>query len=123
MRAADALEKFARERPDLVAAEVDRLDAELSNSAQPSVQWHLAQIWGEVPLSPTQHRRGADWLVHTLDTADDWIVLVSSMSALAALAEADPSLRPALRQRLRRHAGSRLPSVAKRASRLLTALD
>lgn len=122
MRAADALEKFARERPDVVAPLVDRLDAELSGSTQPSIQWHLAQLWGELPLSPSQRRRAADWLIDTLDEADDWIVLTCSMSALAALAEDDASLRPALRERLRRHARSRLPSVAKRATRLLATL-
>jgi hypothetical protein len=119
MRAADALEKFARERPDVVAPLVDRLDAELSTSTQASIQWHLAQLWGQLPLTPAQHRRAADWLLRTLDEADDWIVLANSMSALAALAEADPSLREPLRERLQRHSRSRLTSVAKRAGKLL----
>jgi hypothetical protein len=119
MRAADALEKFARERPDVVGPLADRLDAELSASTQPSIQWHLAQLWGQLPLTPAQHRRAAAWLLRTLDEADDWIVLANSMSALAALAEDDPSLLPGLRERLQRHSRSRLPSVAKRAGKLL----
>lgn len=123
MRAADALEKFARERPKLLVPFVDRLDRELSASSQPSIQWHLAQLWGEVPLTPSQHERAARWLIRTLDEADDWIVLTCAMSALAALADDDASLRPALRERLQRHRASRLPSVAKRASRLLAGLD
>jgi YjbR protein len=122
MRAADALEKFARQRPDLVALHVDRLHTELAASPQPSLQWHLAQIWGEVPLSAAQQHRATEWLTRTLDEAEDWIVLTNAMSALAALADTDPSLRPALRERLRRHATSRLPSVAKRANRLLERL-
>ncbi len=123
MRAADALEKVARERPELLVPFVDRLDRELSASTQPSIQWHLAQLWGEVPLTPGQHERAARWLIRTLDEAEDWIVLTCAMSALAALAAGDPSLAPALRERLQRHSGSRRPSVAKRASRLLAALD
>lgn len=123
MRAVDALEKFARERPEFVGAQVERLFAELSDSSQPSIQWHLAQLWAEVPLTSSQHERAAEWLLTTLDTASDWIVLSNAMSALAVVAGDDPELRSALRERLRRHAGSRLPSVAKRASRLLAALD
>jgi predicted DNA-binding protein (MmcQ/YjbR family) len=121
MRAADALEKFARERPELVVPHLDRLEAELSTSTQPSIQWHLAQLWGGLPLTPAQRQRAAAWLLRTLDEASDWIVLTSSMSALAALAGDDPDLEPPLRQRLERHAGSRLKSVAKRADRLLAA--
>lgn len=123
MRAVDALEKYARERPELVGAHVERLFAELSASTQPSIQWHLAQLWAELPLTASQHGRAAAWLIETLDTAHDWIVLSNAMSALAVLAGDDPGLRDALRERLRRHAGSRLPSVAKRASKLLAALD
>jgi hypothetical protein len=123
VRAVDALEKFARERPELVGARADRLFAELSGSTQPSIQWHLAQLWAEVPLTPSQHERAATWLIATLDTADDWIVLGNAMSALAVVAGDDPELRSALRERLRRHSGSRLPSVAKRATRLLAALE
>lgn len=123
MRAADALEKFARERPELLTPFVDRLDAELAASTQPSIQWHLAQLWGEVPLTAAQRARAAEWLIRTLDDADDWIVLTCAMSALATLAAADTSLRPALRERLQRHSKSRLPAVAKRAVRLLAALD
>ena len=123
MRAADALEKFARERPELLASLVDRLDAELAASTQPSIQWHLAQLWGQVPLTPAQRARATQWLLQTLDEADDWIVLTSAMSALATLAAADTSLRPALRERLQRHSHSRLPAVAKRAGRLLSRLD
>lgn len=123
MRAADALEKFARLRPELVAPQVDRLHAELSASTQPSIQWHLAQIWGEVPLTAGQRKRAAAWLVRTLDESDDWIVLTCSMSGLAALAADTPALRPALRQRLVRHAAAPRPAVAKRAIKLLAALD
>lgn len=123
MRAADALEKFARERPESLVPFVERLDRELSASTQPSIQWHLAQLWGEVPLTADQHERAAQWLLRTLDKADDWIILTCAMSALAALAADDASLRPALRERLRRHRGSPLPSVAKRANRLLAALE
>lgn len=119
MRAADALEKYARERPDGVAAVVERLFDELAGRDQPSIQWHLAQILGEVPLTPAQHQRAASWLCRVLDDATDWIVLNCSLDALAALARQDDSLRSALCERAQRHVSGPLRSVAKRASRLL----
>lgn len=119
MRAADALEKFARERPDLVAARLDRLHGVLGDTDQPSLLWHLAQLYGELPLTVAQAERAAGWLCRQLDQATDWIVLNCSLDSLAVLARRDPSLLPLLRPRLERHAAGRLPSVAKRAGRLL----
>ena len=51
MRAADAIEKVFRKQPEWSRSYIDRLLIELSDSTQPSIQWHLAQIYGEVELS------------------------------------------------------------------------
>ncbi len=119
MRAADALEKFARQQPDLVAVRLDRLHEILGGTDQPSLRWHLAQLYGELPLTSAQATRGAEWVAGQLDHATDWIVLNCCLDALATLARRDPALLPVLRPRLERHAGSSLGSVATRARRLL----
>jgi hypothetical protein len=118
MRAADALEKFARTQPDLVAARLDRLHDVLGSTDQPSLRWHLAQLYGQLPLTPAQAGRAAAWLADQLDHATDWIVLNCCLDALAVLTRRDPALSPVLRLRLDRHAGSSLASVATRAQRL-----
>ena len=56
MRASDALEKVARRRPDLLEPFVEPLLGEVATIEQPSVQWHLAQIVGEVRLNTDQRR-------------------------------------------------------------------
>lgn len=122
MRAADALEKFAREEPDLVAAQLERLFAELGPSRQPSVQWHVAQILGEVPLTSAEQQHAATWLCQTLDEASDWIVLSHALSSLAILVTRDPSLRPAALERIQRHADDPRKAVAKRAVKALRLL-
>lgn len=118
VRAADALEKVARESPATVAALVDRIFADVGASSQPSVQWHVAQILSEVPLTATQRRRAVEWLVQTLDHAQDWIVLTNAITALAALASTDPRTQ-LLAQRLTRDPRK---AVAKRAAKVLAAL-
>ena len=123
MRAADALEKVCRERPDWMAAHVDRLQRDLSDSTQPSIQWHLAQIYRQVDLTDAQRRRAVRWLTELLATTDvDWIAAANAMQTLVAFAEeghVDPALcTPLLRIQL----GHRSASVVKRATKLLAGL-
>jgi len=54
MRASDALEKIARDQPVRFASYRRRLLTEIAEIDQPSVQWHLAQIFAEIELTPKQ---------------------------------------------------------------------
>ena len=88
MRAADALEKVCRRRPGWLSPYVDRSLEELAPSGQPSVQWHLAQIYRAVELTSEQQRRVTDWLRELLSTTDvDWIVAANAMATLARFTE------------------------------------
>lgn len=83
MRAADCLEKICRTYPDWVEPYVVRMLDELTTSSQPSIQWHLAQIFGEVDLTDNQRRRAIVWLKRLLSTKDvDWIVSANVMKVL-----------------------------------------
>jgi hypothetical protein len=83
MRAADCLEKVCREHPEWVGPFIDRIFDDLSASAQPSIQWHLAQIFAEVTLTESQKARAIDWLKKTLAASKvDWIVSVNAMKTL-----------------------------------------
>jgi hypothetical protein len=84
MRAADAMEKVARLHPDWLEPYVDRLLRDFSVSTQPSIQWHLAQIYSQVKLSDTQKRLAIAWLEQLLASSEiDWIVAANAMDTLA----------------------------------------
>jgi hypothetical protein len=84
MRAADSLEKICRIHPEWLEPYIDRFSSELSASTQPSIQWHLAQIYREITLSDTQKRFAIDWLKKLLSSKEvDWIVAANSMDTLA----------------------------------------
>ena len=57
MRAVDAIEKVCRVSPDWLEPYIDRFLDELAVSTQPSIQWHLAEIFGEVDLTGPQKER------------------------------------------------------------------
>lgn len=84
MRAIDGLEKICRRHPEWVEPYIDSLQETLSNSTQPSIQWHLAEIYSEVMLKDAQKERAIKWLKERLATAEvDWIVSANCMQALA----------------------------------------
>lgn len=84
MRAIDAFEKVCRVHPDWIKTYIDRIQIDLSTSTQPSIQWHVAQIYNEVELSEDQKKRAIKWLIAILSSKEaDWIVAANSMSTLA----------------------------------------
>jgi hypothetical protein len=122
MRAGDALEKVGRQRPEWLDPYVDRLLTEVVAIDQPSVQWHLAQILGELSLTADQRTRAIEHLKRNLEHATDWIVLNYTLEVFADFARQDPALRPYFHEQLIRQTSSRHKSVAKRAARLLQEL-
>lgn len=122
MRAGDALEKVCREQPGWLGPYRRRLLGEVAEIEQPSVQWHLAQILGQLDLDPTQARRAKAVLKRNLERSADWIVLNVTMEQLFEWAREDPGLRRWLEPRLERLRGDRRSSVRGRAERLLARL-
>ena len=122
MRAGDALEKVARERPEAFAPHVERVLGEMARIEQPSVQWHVAQLLTEIPLSPSQRRRGIAWLWRTWERSDDWIVISETLTALAYFAQTSPTVRKRLPDALRKTQQDTRKAVARRATKLLESL-
>jgi len=123
MRAADAIEKVCRQHPDWVLPFVDRLLDEGARIEQPSVQWHLAQMLGEVSLTGSQRAAAVAILRRNLEQATDWIVLNYTLAVFATFVRDDPSLREFFTGQLRRHQAGPLKSVRKRATTLLAEFD
>lgn len=119
MRAGDALEKVARQQPEWLVPYVERLLTDVAQIAQHSVQWHLAQMLGEVPLTPGQRVRAIALLKQMLDRYDDWIVVNLTLESLAGFARDDDALRGEFTTTLKRYEQHPKKSVASRARKLL----
>ena len=94
VRAATPSKKVCRQDPAIVAPICGRVLAELAASDQPSVQWHIAQILGQVRIDGPQRRRAVQGVRRYLETSGDWIVLSHSMGTLAGCAEPRPEAAP-----------------------------
>lgn len=122
MRAGDAIEKLAGDRPELLVPYRERLLNQVSEIKQPSVQWHFAEILAEIPLTPAQRQRGTRIMFRTVRTTDDWIVLNTTLTTLASFAVEDEAIRTELLPILRRRKRDSRKAVAKRAEKLLAQL-
>jgi HEAT repeat protein len=120
MRAADALEKVCRERPEWFEPRVERLLEEVGAIDQPSVQWHTAQMLGHLypRLDSDQGRRAGALLRRYLTESDDWIVLNVTMEILAEWSRDRADLAAWLLPELERLRADERKSVAKRATKL-----
>lgn len=119
MRASDALEKVSRDRPDLLQRYSRRLLTSMPKIDQPSVQWHLAQILPRLRLSPIERRRATAVLKRNLDHYDDWIVVTSTLEALAEFARRSRRTPSGLLNLLEIYAEDHRKSVAHRAGKLV----
>lgn len=120
MRAADALEKICRVHPDWLLPYIDKFADELATSSQPSIQWHLAQIYAQVDLTDKQKGFAIHWLKQLLSAKEaDWIAAANAMDTLAQFAR-EGSLPTAemipLLQIQQQHKSN---AVKKRATKLL----
>jgi hypothetical protein len=124
MRAADALEKVCREHPDWLLPYIDRLSGKLAASTQPSIQWHLAQIYGQIDLTSKQKSFAIRWLKNLLSTEEvDWIVAANAMDTLARFIRDDSLPVAELIPLLKIQQKHKSSAVVKRANKLLTELS
>lgn len=123
MRAADALEKVCRSQPEWLESYIDRFFIDLAENTQPSIQWHIAQIFGEVILTPRQQQRALAWLTERLQTLNvDWIVAANSMDTLMKFVEKGQYPKDQFRVLLVLQQSHHSKSVVRRATKLLEML-
>ena len=123
MRASDALEKICRQHPEWLQPYIPQLLTEIAPIDQPSVQWHLAQILGQVELTPQQRTAACDILKRNLAEKKDWIAVNYSMDTLAKLSKNDDQLRTELLIILKSLLSDPHKSILARASKLIAALE
>jgi HEAT repeat protein len=119
MRAADALEKICREHPDWLQPYIDKFPDELAISTQPSIQWHLAQIYSQVTLTDTQREFAISWLKQLLSTSDiDWIVAANAMDTLVQFTKDGYFPMAGMMTLLKTQQGHKSKAVIRRATKL-----
>lgn len=123
MRAADALEKICRQHPDWLVPYIDKLSSDFSSSVQPSIQWHMAQIYGEVDLTDGQKQQAIRWLKELLSTKDvDWIVAANAMDTLAQFTKDESLSKTDLVPLLKIQQQHKSNAVIRRANKILAKL-
>ncbi len=123
MRAADGIEKAARVHPNWLEPYIDRISKDLAPSTQPSIQWHIAQIYGQVTLTAGQKRFAINWLKGLLSSPQtDWIVAANSMDTLAQFVRDGSVSKSDFRKLLQIQCQHKSRSVVRRANKLLSEL-
>ncbi len=122
MRAADATEKLARIRPDLLAPYRKRLIEEVGAIEQHEVRWHVAQMLANVRLDPKDRSRAIALLERYLHEKSV-IVVVESLQTLVDFAKDDRGLRKRILPIVERMAARGTPSMQARARKLLARLE
>lgn len=124
MRAADSLEKVCRTHPQWLEPYVERLLKDVAQIDQPSVQWHLAQMFSEITLTPAQKKKATAWLSEQLQKPTlDWIVAANAMETLAKFTREGTFAKETVIPLLKRQQKHRSKAVVKRATKLLEDLE
>ena len=125
LRTSSAMKRVEAERHDLLVPYINCFIDEIGALDQASAQWTLAQLFARLSgdLDPAQREGALAIMKRNLDHHGDWIVLNTTMETLTQWAGADAELARWLRPRLERHGGDSRKAVAKRAAKMLRALD
>lgn len=124
MRAIDSIEKICRVRPAWVEPYIDRFQDQLTTSTQPSIQWHLSQMFGEVELSDKQKNFTITWLNELLVSKDiDWIVAANAMKTLFQFTTEGSFPKTEMASLLRIQQKHKSSAVIRRATKLLNELS
>lgn len=123
MRAVDSLEKICRVHPGWLTPYIDRFAEDLSVSTQPSIQWHLAQMYGQLELTKAQTQFAINWLKQCLTSTEvDWIVAANAMVALVQFVHKGSAAKSEVLPLLKKQQKHKSAAVVKRANGLLEEL-
>lgn len=124
MRAIDAFEKICRVHPEWIAPYINRIQRELHERSQASIQWHIAEIYRQVDLNNQQKKRAIEWLENLLKYSEvDWIVAGDTMKTLMHFMAKGDYPKEKLRNLLLIQTGHKSKAVAKKANTLLAGLS
>jgi hypothetical protein len=122
MRAADAAEKVTRKNPALLGRYKNELLGLLVETQEKELRWHLAVMLPRLELDTEELRRVAEELNDYLADKSS-IVKTFALQGLADLAAREPSLTPAVMDRLREATRSGTAAMKARARKLLLRME
>lgn len=124
MRAIDAIEKVCRKHPNWIKPYTDKFQNELAKSDQPSIQWHVAQMYAQLDMNDNQKKFAIDWLTSLLSSKEvDWIVSVNAMKTLLQFTYKGLVDTDAMVDLLKIQQGHKSQSVVKKANEFLHELS
>jgi len=118
MRAADALEKVTRARPDWLGPFKTTLLWLAAESSQQEVRWHFAQVLPRLRCSPRERRAVVSTLLVYLQDHSS-IVRTCALQALADVAMTVPTLRAMARTTIEAAMADGTPAMRARGRKLL----
>jgi len=118
MRAADAAEKVAGRKPELLEPYKAELLALLAETEQIELRWHLAQMIPRLPLTQVERRRALEALQLYLEDRSS-MVRTFALQALADISRTDPDLRSRVKEILRKSMMTGTAAMKARARKLL----
>ena len=121
VRAADAVEKLTRARPELLARHKRWLLETLPHDSESQVRRHASQMLARLDLNAAEHVQAVATLTRLLDD-DSRFVQTAALDSLAKFAARDDILRPAVRALLADRLQDGSSAVRARARSLLKAL-
>lgn len=124
MRAIDTFEKLVREKPSLAEPYIPDIFGHLTKSSQPSIQWHIAQIFAVISLNNQQREVAIKWLQDRIKTVEvDWIVSVNAMKTLLQFNKAGLIDAGSLRTLFKKQMEHKSQTVRKKAGLFLGQLQ
>jgi len=121
VRAADAMEKVTRDRPELLQPFKRQLLGAVSALKDKEVRWHVAQMLPRLKLTPRERKSAVEILMTWLDDPSS-IVKTFSMQALADLAKRDDALLGHVTPLIARLARTGTPAMRSRGRKILQQL-
>jgi hypothetical protein len=121
-RAADALERITRHRPNLAQRWKDALTGLLAETEEKKVRWNLALTIPRLRLTVPECRRVAQILNTYLDDSSS-IVKTTALHGMADLSRQDPEFLPDVLDLLRTAGRSGTPAMRARSRILLKAIE
>jgi len=122
MRAADAVEKITRTRPDLLQPHKQKMMDQVAPINQQEVRWHVAQMLPRLALSAREQKKAVDILLEFLNDKSK-IVKTCCMQSLAELAEQNRQILPAVKDLLKELTRTGSPAMKSRGRKLLDKLQ
>ena len=119
MRAADAIEKASRRRPDLLGPFKAHVLHHLATAEQPEVQWHTAQMATRLELSEAEAARVVERLKRLFGESPSRIARANAIDVLAQLAGPRPGLRDEVKRLIDTALASETPAISARARQVV----